>query len=67
MSRLFTRTLTVDQATRLQESARRVDPNPHIEALARCAKIIGTVVAFTLVLAAMMAIDVAIWVPHVHP
>jgi hypothetical protein len=66
MSRLFSRTLTVDQAQRLRQSARQVDPNPHIEALERCAKIIGAVVAFALVLAVIMAIDVAIWVPHLH-
>ncbi len=63
----ISRTLTLDQAARLRESARRVDPNPQLEALARFAKIAGTVVAFALVLTAMMAIDVAIWVPHVRP
>ncbi len=67
MSRLFSRTLTVDQAPRLREPARRVDPNPQLEALARFTKIAGAVVAFALVLTAMMAIDVAIWVPHVRP
>ena len=67
MSRLISRTLTIDNAARPRESARRVDPNPQLEALARCAKIIGAVVAFALVLTAMMAIDVAIWVPHVRP
>jgi hypothetical protein len=67
MSRLFSHTLTVGQAPRLREPARRVDPNPQLEALARFTKIAGAVVAFALVLTAMMAIDVAIWVPHVRP
>ena len=67
MSRLFSRTLTIEQASRLREPALRADPNPHLEALARFAKIAGTVVAFVLLMAAMMAIDVAIWVPHVRP
>ena len=67
MSRLISRTLTIDNVARLREAARRVDPNPQLEALARFAKIAGAVVAFALVLTAMMAIDVAIWVPRVHP
>ena len=67
MSRLFSRTLTIEQAARLREPALSAEPNPHLEALARFAKIAGTVVAFVLVMAAMMAIDVAIWVPHVRP
>lgn len=67
MSRLISRTLTIDSATRQREGARRVDPNPQLEALARFAKIAGAVVAFALVLTAMMAVDVAIWVPHVRP
>jgi hypothetical protein len=66
MSRLFTRTLTVEQAARLRAHARRVDPNPHVEALARCARIIGAIVAFALVLAVITAVDVAIWVPHLR-
>jgi hypothetical protein len=67
VSSFTSRTLTVDTAARLREPARRVDPNPQLEALARFAKIAGAVVAFALVLTAMMAIDVAIWVPHVRP
>jgi hypothetical protein len=67
MSRFISRTLTADQAPRLHEAARRVDPNPQLEALARFCKIAGTVVAFALVMSAILAIDVAIWVPRVHP
>jgi hypothetical protein len=67
MSRLFSRTLTIEQAARLREPALRAEANPHLEALARFAKIAGTIVAFVLVMAAMMAVDVAIWVPHVRP
>jgi hypothetical protein len=37
------------------------------DALVRFARIAGTVAAFSLVLAVMMAMDVAIWVPHMHP
>lgn len=66
VSRFASRTLTVDRAPRLQEGSRRIDPNPQLEALARFCKIAGTVVAFAFVLAAMMAIDFAIWVPRVH-
>ena len=66
-SSFISRSLTVDHAPRLREAARRVDPNPQLEALARFCKIAGTVVAFAFVLTAMMAIDVAIWVPRVHP
>ena len=67
MSRLFSRTLTIEQAVRLREPALRAEANPHLEALARFCKFAGAVVAFALVLSAMMAIDVAIWVPHVRP
>jgi hypothetical protein len=67
MSRLFSRTLTMEQAAQLREPALSADPNPHLEALARFARITGTIVAFVLVMAAMLAVDVAIWVPHVHP
>jgi hypothetical protein len=67
MSRFISRTFTVDQVARLHEPARRVDANPQLEALARFAKIAGTIVAFVLVMSAIMAIDVAIWVPRVHP
>jgi cell division protein FtsX len=68
MSRLFPRTLTIEQAARLHRDRRhRVEPNAQLEALARFARIAGTIVAFVFVMAAMLAIDVAIWVPHVRP
>jgi cell division protein FtsX len=67
MSRLFSRTLTIKQAARQREPALSADPNPHLEALARFAKIAGTVVAFVLVMAVIMVVDVAIWVPRVRP
>jgi hypothetical protein len=67
MSRLFSRTLTIEQAARLREPALRAEANPHLEVLARFAKVAGTIVAFMLVMAAMMAVDVAIWVPHARP
>lgn len=67
VSNFTSRTLTAATAPRLREAARRVDPNPQLEALARLCKIAGAVVAFALVLTAIMAIDVAIWVPRAHP
>ena len=68
MSRLSSRTLTVDQVARLQHDRRhRVEPNAQLEALARFVKIAGTIVGFMLVMTAILAIDVAIWVPHVRP
>ena len=59
--------LTVHQAARVREPALRVEPSPNLEALARFAKIAATAAAFVLVMVAIMAIDVAIWVPHVRP
>ena len=59
--------LAVHEAARWHEPALRVAPNPHLEALARFAKIAGAVAALVLVMVAVMAIDVAIWVPHVRP
>ena len=67
MSRFMPRTLAVDQYARLRERARPVDVNPQLEALARFAKIAGAVVALVLVMSALMAVDVAIWVPRVRP
>jgi len=67
MSSLTTRTIAIDSVARIRESARRADPNPQLEALMRFCKIAGAVVAFALVLAAIMAVDVAIWLPRVHP
>jgi hypothetical protein len=67
VSRIASRTFAVDTSARLREAPRRVDPNPQLEALARLCKIAGAVVVFALVLTAIMAIDVAIWVPRAHP
>jgi len=41
--------------------------NPHLEALARFVTFAATLGVFALVLAALLALDVAIWVPHPHP
>ena len=68
MSRLISRTIMLGEAQRLHDNRRyRVHPNAQLEALARFCKFASAVVAFALVLAAILAIDVAIWVPHVRP
>jgi hypothetical protein len=66
MFRLDSRIFTVDNATRLHEPPWRVDSIPQLEGLARLCKIAGAVVVFAFVLAAIMAVDVATWVPRVH-
>jgi hypothetical protein len=71
MSPAQIRALTATAFARLQDdqrsrsTARRA--NAQLEALARFCKIAGTVVAFVIVLAGILALDVAIWVPHLHP
>jgi len=44
--------------------ARRLEPNPQLKALTCFCEIAGLVVFLALILAGILALDVAIWVPH---
>jgi hypothetical protein len=44
--------------------ARRLEPNPQLKVLTRFCQIAGLVVLLALILAGILALDVAIWVPH---
>jgi hypothetical protein len=41
--------------------------NPHLDALARFCKVVGAVALFALIMAGLLVLDAAIWIPHAHP